>query len=315
MFIGFRGDGQATGNLITNNWFDRIGNFDFGYAVSLRGSYYADVTDNKMTSVWTGVHLSNFGLAGPATWTISHNDISSYAGGILYWLAYNSSTGVTIDGNTVAAAPGAVANNFGVMFDSVQSSVKPTFTNNTITGADYGIGIFDVPTTNTLTLGATNAVVNAKLGGVLFTNNLNFNPVGTTNFLAGGPGAASTVILNGMPISSIAGGAGVIVDATGGTTTTLSITGTPSITGGSTGVRLVGASAKLSGNTLGAASFAGQSGQYVELTNGAENGLVIDGTGVTFDGVTGATASSAQAFNIEDKITHAIDQSGLALSA
>ena len=42
---------------------------------------------------------------------------------------------------------------------------------------------------------------------------------------------------------------------------------------------------------------------------------VVDGTNVSFDGVTGATASSAQAFNIEDKITHAIDQSGIGFSA
>ena len=117
VFIGFRGDGQATGNLITNNWFDRIGNYDFGYAVSLRGNYTTHATTRTMTSVWTGVHLSNLALAGPANWNISHNDISAYAGGILYWLAYNASTGVTIDGNTVTAVPEWWRNNFGVMLN------------------------------------------------------------------------------------------------------------------------------------------------------------------------------------------------------
>src|SRR5262249_19557629 len=40
--IGFRGDGAATGGLITRNWFDSVGVYDFGYAVTLRTNYYAD---------------------------------------------------------------------------------------------------------------------------------------------------------------------------------------------------------------------------------------------------------------------------------
>ena len=36
--------------MVTNNWFDSIGNFDFGYCVSIRNNFYADVTNNKMTS-------------------------------------------------------------------------------------------------------------------------------------------------------------------------------------------------------------------------------------------------------------------------
>ncbi len=68
--IGFRGtDALSSGNTITRNWFDAIGAYDFGYAVTLRTNYYADVTDNKMTRVWTGLH-TNFhqGGGGPASW-------------------------------------------------------------------------------------------------------------------------------------------------------------------------------------------------------------------------------------------------------
>src|SRR6185503_10700425 len=50
-----------------------------------------------------------------------------------------------------------------------------------------------VPTTSTITLGSTNSVSNSSLAGIFLTDNLSFNPVGTTNFLAAGPGAASTV--------------------------------------------------------------------------------------------------------------------------
>ena len=53
--IAFRGDEYSQNNTISGNWFDSIGNFDFGYAVWLRSNYYADVTSNKMTRVWSGV--------------------------------------------------------------------------------------------------------------------------------------------------------------------------------------------------------------------------------------------------------------------
>ncbi|WP_020468704.1 right-handed parallel beta-helix repeat-containing protein [Zavarzinella formosa] len=311
VYIGFRGDGAASGNTISKNWFDSIGVYDFGYAVSLRSNYYADVTGNKMTRVWTGVHLSNFSQAGPATWSVSGNDISSYAGGILDWLSYSNATGVTIDGNKISAATGAVTNNVGVMFESVQDGVKPTFTNNTITGTDNGVVLFNVPTTNTITLGSTNSVVDARQTGVLFTDNLNFNPVGTTNFLSGGPGGASKVIIDGMPISTIAGGTGIKVDATLGTATNLTVMGAPAISGGDTGLELIGSLAGLTGNTLGGVSFSGQTGPYVELSNGAEHGVALDGTGVTYDGVLGSAVTTSQGYAVEDKITHAVDDSTL----
>ena len=37
--VGFRGDGASQNNVITENLFDSIGAFDFGYAVSLRTNY------------------------------------------------------------------------------------------------------------------------------------------------------------------------------------------------------------------------------------------------------------------------------------
>ena len=145
--IGVRGDHASNGNLIDNNWFDAIGVLDFGYAVTLRTNYYADVTNNKMTRVWTGLHTNNHnGAGGPASFPITGNEIHAYAGGILYWLQYNQATGATISGNQITAETGAVANNFGVLIVSNQDAVNSTFTNNTITGHDYGVGLFNVPT-------------------------------------------------------------------------------------------------------------------------------------------------------------------------
>jgi hypothetical protein len=239
--IGLRGDVASQGNVINQNLFDSIGHFDFGYAVSIRNNFYANVTNNKMTRVFTGVHANNHnGGGGPAGFNITGNEIHSYAGGILYWLQFNGATGATISGNTITAETGAVANNFGVLMVSIQNAVNPTFTNNTITGHNYGVGLFNVPTTNTITLGATNSITGATLAGVFLTDNLNFNPITTTNFLAGGPGAASTVDVSGMSITGSAG-AGLKVEGQTNQQTLNAVSNT--VTGFATGVALAGANA------------------------------------------------------------------------
>ena len=136
-----------------------------------------------MTRVWSGLHTNFFQTAvGPATWTMSGNEIHSYAGGLLYWLQYNGATGLTVNNNQFIAETGAVANNFGILVVSIQDAVNPSFTNNTITGHNYGVGLFNVPTTNMITLGATNSISGSTLAGVFMTDNLNFNPVNNDEF-------------------------------------------------------------------------------------------------------------------------------------
>ena len=309
VFIGLRGDVAGQGNVVTANWFDSIGNFDFGYAVSIRNNYYANVTNNKMTRAWTGVHINNHnGAGGPASFLITGNEIHSYAGGILYWLQYNQATGATISGNTITAETGAVANNFGILVVSNQDAVNSTFTSNAISGHDYGVGLFNVPTSNNITLGATNSISGSKLAGVFLTDNLNFNPIGLTNFLAGGPGAASTVNITGL---SITGNLNTGVKVEGTTNTqTLNMTGA-SIGGGMTGLLVAGAPTALTGNTLNNTAFSGQSDSYITLASSALDNLTINATAVTFDGLTGTAANVAQNLAIEDKIKHAIDDPSL----
>src|SRR5205807_1368025 len=94
--------------LITNNWFDSIGAYDFGYAVSLRTNFYADVTNNLMTRVHSGLHTNNFSLAGPANWLFQGNSVQAYAAGVWYNLTYSAATGLTINNNSftdIAAVP------------------------------------------------------------------------------------------------------------------------------------------------------------------------------------------------------------------
>src|SRR6185503_5981326 len=269
VFIGLRGDAAGQGNLVNNNWFDSVGNFDFGYCVSIRNNFYANVTNNKMTRAWTGVHINNHnGAGGPASFNITGNEIHSYAGGILYWLQYNGATSATISNNQMTAEAAAVANNFGVLMVSIQNTVNPTFTNNTISGHSYGIGLFNVPTTSTITLGSTNSVSNSSLAGIFLTDNLSFNPVGTTNFLAGGPGAASTVNVSGLPIGGNTGDGVKVEGGTNAQTLNVNVS-TITGTGGTKGVELV------------------SSQSFINLTASTVTGF---STGVALGNGSGATA-------------------------
>ena len=282
----------STGSLITNNWFHDIGNFDFGYAVSLRNSFYADVTSNLMTRVWTGIHLNNFsGAGGPASWNISNNTIQSYAGGILYWLEFNGATPATFDHDSislettgVAAAP---AGNFGIFVVSVQNAINPTFTNDTVTGTDYGVAVFNAPTSHTITLGSTDSITNTKLAAVFVSDKLATTaPIGTTTL---GIGAATTVNLNGVGISGSLG-AGVLVDASGATATGVVVTGT-TIGGssGTTGIDIEGALASASVTSSAISGFAtGVIDNGGTLTVGAGDSISGGTTGLSLSGSTAA---------------------------
>jgi uncharacterized delta-60 repeat protein len=360
VFVGFRGDGLSTGNLISANDFDSIGNFDFGYAVTLRTDFYANVTNNVMTRVWTGVHINDFhNPGGPATFNVSGNTIQDYAGGVMDWLQYGSATPLTLNNDKISVQSGEapVANNFGISIVSLQNSDSVSITNDTITGADDGVVVFDASTGNPVTLGSTDAITGSKLTGVLVTDNLAVNPIGTTNFLAGGYGAAETVDLAGVAITGSAG-TGVLIDASGNTSTgvvatagttingasgavgvevsgalasasltSTAITGVATgirvdngsltvgtgdtVNGGTTGLVLNGSTAAVAGLTLNNVAFNNQSGNYVTLASGAENGKTIDATSATFNGLTGATATLAQDYAIVDKITDAVDETGV----
>ena len=305
--VGFRGTGAGGNNLITNNWFNDLGNYDFGYAVSLVGNFYADVTNNLMTQVWTGVQTDNFNLAGPATWNISNNTIQSYAAGIWVNLHYSMATPLTLDNNQISATSGAAAGNMGILITTIQDAAVVNITNNQISGTGYGVLAWNIPTSSTIGIDSTNSISSTHLAGIYLTDNLASTAIGTSMF---GTAPASTLAVNGLSVG-VSAGVGIEVDATGGSATALTVSGAAAITGGATGLELIGSLAGITGNTLGALSFTGQSGQYISLANGALFGSTLDATGVSFDGHTGGTATLAQNFAIEDKITHAVDDATL----
>lgn len=199
VFIGVRGDGASQGNVIDSNWFHDIGVFDFGYGVTLRTDFYADITNNLMTKVHLGVHTNNMSAAGgPAAWNVTGNEFHTYAGGIWDNQQYSSATPMTIDNNQLFAEAGALADNFGIQLVGLQTNGGVTITNTTITGTDYGIIAWADSPTNTPTLGSTVSIVDTKVG-VYATNNLAFNAVGTTVFgVTAGP---TNLILDGVSIT------------------------------------------------------------------------------------------------------------------
>jgi hypothetical protein len=264
--IAFRGDGASTGNLITANWFDDIGKYDFGYAVSLRTEYYADVTNNKFTKVWSALHTNNFHLAGaPASWSFTGNEVHSYAGGVLNWLEYGSARSLTIDNNSFTAEAGAVANNSAIEFVTVQDGVTPTVTNNTITGYDYGVIVTNCTGSTPITIGSTNSIAGPRLAGVLLSNHLTFNAVNTTTLdTLGSYGGAGRLNVVGLSITGALAD-GIAVNAVTGSpntqTESLSATGNTHVAGSSaagSGIRVTGpaASATVKDNQLTFTGFA-----------------------------------------------------------
>ena len=100
--------------------------------------------------------------------------------------------------------------------------------------------------------------------------------------------------------------AGILIDTTTfPDATSLKIPASVSISGGPTGLLVDGASSTITGNL--AATFTGQTGDYITLADGAEFGQTINATNATFDGIVGKNATATQAFAIEDKITDVLD--------
>jgi autotransporter-associated beta strand protein len=327
-YIGVRvaGSGSAlrTGNLITANLFQDVGAYDFGYAVDLRENAYADVTNNVMTRVHTGVLTLNHHLAGgPTGWTISGNTVSAYGAGVWANQRYSAASPLTISNNTITdlTAPNSVpgfanfdGKSIGLLVTTLQNAQSLTVTGNSITGMGFGVVLYNTESSSPVVLGGTNTI-GGNAVGVYLTDLVGFNPVTSTVLggTANNPTGVGKATLSGLTLAG--NGTGVLVRGINTSTfkgVELTLTGTNTITGGSTGIVVDGPDAKLAGDTLGATSFGGQGGQYVTLSNGAYNaaangGLVLDGSAASFDGVVGGSATLAQAFVIENQITHQID--------
>lgn len=311
LFSGIKGEGYSIENKIEGNWFDGIGNFNKGSAISLQSNRYADITNNKMSGVWTGIAVNDFNSpCGNTNWNITGNEIYFYSAGFYFRNQKQNAAPLNFNNNRIIAETGAVADNIGLLIISVKDSVYTNFLNSRITGADYGIALFDNSTVRKINLTGSDTVADSRKAGIFFTDLLNFNPVDTVNFSSEGHGESSELIFNGIFISSAAG-IGIEADASGGSNSVLNFNSPTVISGGYTGLILKGNSTYIAGNSFNNLSFTGQSGKYIELINNALSGLTINASGALFDGSPASDKNISQNFFTEDKITHRTDQDSL----
>jgi hypothetical protein len=300
----------STGNTIANNLIQDVPNNGqggyVGEGVIIYDNFYADVTGNTISNVRTGIQTGNNYLsAGSFAPSISDNVVSASVKGIYYNLQYESASPFTISDNTITQYDGSVspAYNVGLLIQSIQGSVQSDITGNNVSGFLYGVELAGNNTTNTVTV--QGGTLSNNTYGVWDTNNDYFYPASYNTAAA----------LNGVTITGSTN-AGIWVDSTSANsqgqsnttnTASLAIGGGTTVTGGAVGLKVSGAQAAITGNTLNDTSFSGQSGNYVTLANGAAAGLTLDATGASFGGVTGGTATLAQNFAIEDMITDYLD--------
>ena len=135
-FYNYVNDAATAGNYIRYNRFEDIGEttYNWGIGVLVYNNFYADITDNVMTGVRTGVQTGNFYRANPgATGSISNNQIGVWRLGIFHNLAYSNASTFTISGNTITAETYPGANKWnGLLLSSIGAAVDATITNNNI---------------------------------------------------------------------------------------------------------------------------------------------------------------------------------------
>ena len=301
----------TTGHLVDDNLFTDLGTYDvassvekWGGGVLLYNNQYTRVTANVMNNVRLGVQTGNFSRAnsGAATYqVIDGNTMQVRRVGIFHNLHYGPTSPYTLSNNTITGL--ANVNEVGVRGILLGSlSVVSTSQNNAInlSGVTVPSSGYEVWNVKSIAPAAISggSVKNVSIG--LFLNNYE----GYSSDAADGAHAS----VSGLSITPNAGGTGIrVLDSPSSTTyanVQLAIGTGVTVNGGAKGLTVENASASVT--SVGNLALSGQSGNYIELVSNAGD---INATSVSFGGVTGATATLAQNFAIEDKIVHKVDNS------
>ncbi len=287
-------------NIVSENLIDNMaadGPSFFGRGVLIQQNAYASVTDNVISRARAGIQTNNHWLANPgAPAVISGNSVTYNVRGIFHNLQYQDASPFTISNNTITAGPGAVVGSGGLQVFSIQSSVSTTLSNNSIVGGTYGIQLWNLPTTSTVSVSG-GTVTNAGIGLWVTNSDPSF-----------GSASATTAAVSGLTISN-ASVAGVRVDGQTGSNSVSLAVNDLTINDGPVGIDVNGALASLVGNTLGDTVFEDQTSQYLTLRNAAHFGTIVSAGLATFDGLLGNSAGAP----LEDKIIHKIDDAGVGL--
>ncbi|MBK8490832.1 MAG: right-handed parallel beta-helix repeat-containing protein [Saprospirales bacterium] len=306
----------TTGHTVSNNKFQDFGTYDatsgvdyWGGGVLLYNSQYAAVTNNCMTNLRIGIQTGNFHTANPGAATyqvIDQNTMSTRRRGIFHNLHTGSPSPYTLSNNSITAIDNVNETVWdGILLASL--SVASTSTDNTIDGS----AVTGKPTEGYEVWNVSNASPASINGGSVtgVTTGLFLNNYEGYNSDAGDGAHASVA---GLSITPNASGTGIRVldspSSTAHANVQLTIGAGITVTGGTNGLVVENANASIVGATLNNLSFTGTTGNYIELV---ANSGDLDGTAVSFDGNTGATATLAQNFAIEDKIVHKIDDGAL----
>lgn len=290
----------GVGVLGTTINFNVIGNFSnagAGTGVTLISDYFADVSLNLITDVDIGVLVRDMSLAGSPE-SVTSNTIDSRTYGIQVQSLFGMSDVWTISTNDVRPTTPGI--NTGIYISGVAANATVDLNFNFVHDCSIGLELQDNPTlmgiTSRMELYINNSmgacIVTGLISGVDLPNNYTFAAVEIDD---------SFIAINMVDLGDIT------------SLTTLSVQESSYIIGGTDGIWVTGPLMVLIVNdttTLIPLEFNTVAGNYITLAN---NARYIDATFVSFDGQTGGAMTLAQNFAVEDKVTHALDFSGLGL--
>jgi hypothetical protein len=310
--------------VIKNNKIQRI---PYWAGIILYNNYYADVQNNCIKDVWRGIQTNNNHLASPtpADVKISNNTIALQAVDIMGDSKYTDVTGILINNHYQNASLFRVENNTisnsstgsdresstGIGFWSIQSATEVTPINNSITGFNYGVELWNCPTTNNLNI-KDGSITNCETG--VFANNYDTYPPNPSEMAT-----TSTYALDNVTITGSTTGIHVKDNTlnTNSATVNLEIKGNTNVSSATTGVKIEGKDAKIAFIGTNAATFTTVSGNYIEfVTNGtdvpASTFSDMDASEVTFAGKKAVLMTQAERTTLEGKLTHKQDNTALA---
>ncbi|SOE22909.1 Right handed beta helix region [Spirosomataceae bacterium TFI 002] len=310
---------STTGHRISDNLFKDLGTYDalngydkWGGGVLLYNDNYANVVNNTMDNVRNGIQTGNFHDANPGApiyQLIENNTIKTRRLGIFFNLHTGASVApMTVSSNTITAIANANELKWNGMLLSSLSNAAGTIEGNVIDGAGTdpatltvnGIEVWNVKSDAPVVISG-GTIDNVNTG--IFLNNFDGYSSDATN------GAHATI--SGITITPHATGTGIRLLDNPAATSHAAVQATLGVgiivNGGTDGLSIENASSQVVSPT-GDITFNTQTGDYVKLIANTND---VDMSAASFDGKTGTTATLAENFAIEDKITHEMDNASL----
>jgi hypothetical protein len=295
--------GTVVNNVVENAaWYSGI---------SARNNYYGNISNNTIRDSWRGIETFNHTLPAPVgseievtnntitLHTVSVGGDATYTNvnGILHHQQMSGASQWSFNGNTIINSDSVTASAGSIGIELADVAMATSLSENSITGFAVGYQTWNITSGD---VGISGGSVSGAGVGLV-----------ATNYDASWGNAENSFVT----VSDVAVGATTIgvqlVDHpsnTNGATSKVTLADGTSIAGGDTGLWLDGNDVILDAQS--GTELSGQSGAYIVLRGHSGN---VDATRITFSGVAGDSATLAQQFVIEDKLTHAPDQLGVGL--